>query len=141
MQKLNENDFQKGQALLKAGICGYIGAVLLNMISTVVHVSNWKIWLLCAIVVYFCSKWKEMTSEKDISWSPMGYLVYVALLHGIGVIAFLYDLQKCIAKRSGKNINTPKGKLFIVVLIVLFMLYAVPFAMGFIEGYQSIRGH
>ena len=57
------------------------------------------IHIILGVIAYMYAKHLKITSEKGLSWGPIGYFIFIALLAEIGVLVFCYDLQKVKAKR------------------------------------------
>lgn len=131
-----QKQFNKGKALLWAILITF-GIFIPVGILRYVGINALAIQIILGIIAYMYAKRLKVTSEKGLSWGPAGYFIFIALLGEIGVLVFCYDIQKVKAKRNGMNVDTKKGTLFIVLLLLLLLPILSAFVIGGISGYKN----
>ena len=133
----NQNAFNKGKALLWSILITFGITITIRVFrSFIFDINASTVWVAIAVAAFAYAKHLKITSEKGISWGPFAYSIFIALLSEIGLLVFLYDIQKVKAKRKGMDINGKKGTLFVVLLILLFVPYLLMFSYGFMNGYK-----
>ena len=131
-----QEEFNKGKALLWAILITF-GIFIPVGILKYMGINALIIHIILGVIAYMYAKHLKITSEKGLSWGPIGYFIFIALLAEIGVLVFCYDLQKVKAKRNGVNVDTQKGTLFIVLLLLLLVPILLAFVMGGVSGYKN----
>lgn len=131
--------FNKGMALLIATLCSIAALFVVFMCFFLIRSRDVvvAVWTLIAFVAWSYGKRINMQSEKGISWSPWGYVISIFILREVGVLGFVYDVQKYQAKRRGMDVDGSKGLLFWLVAAVWLSIASVVFMSGYYQAREK----